>query len=123
MNKNLKGILAVAGTLGLIGAVYYFMIYRNTPIGQANKNFDDVADNLGGAKLINSAKDTIMVDFNNNKNQASFFNNNRFSITTKGIDGYLKKGTYLDGGKKLIIDEGGTIEGNSVWANLSKAIQ
>lgn len=118
MNKNTKGIIAVAATLGLIGAAYYFLIYRNSD----KKNFDDVSDNLGGAKLINSAKDTVMVDFNNGKNQASFFNNNRFSITTKGITGYLKKGTYLDGGKKLIIDEGNTIEGDSVWENLNKAI-
>jgi hypothetical protein len=123
MNKNLKGIIAVAGTLGLIGAVYYFMIYRNTPKGQANKNFNDLQDNLGkGLGIV--TKDTAMYDFNNNKNQATFFNNNRFSITTKGISGgYLKKGTYLNGGKKLIIDEGDTIEGNSVYANLLKAIQ
>ena len=120
MEKNTKGIIAVAATLGVIGAIYYFFIYKKSPEGQANKNFDDVQDNLG-KKALND--EVVIVNINDGKNQASFFNNNRFSITTKGISGYLKKGTYLDGGKKLIIDEGNTIEGGSVYGNLLTAIK
>ena len=64
----------------------------------------------------------IILFFNNNKKQADFYKNGRFVISTRGISGYDKKGTYTDGGTKLFIDGGKNIEGGSVWANLLKAI-
>jgi hypothetical protein len=118
MNKQTKGILIVASTLGLIGAVYYFFIYKK---GKPEiKNYDDLKSNLGNFL---DRGDMIQAIFNEKKHKAQFYPNNRFIIAEYKSTEPLKKGTYLNGGKKLIIDNGRTIESNSVWANLLETLK
>ena len=50
--------------------------------------------------------DTTVVAFNEGKNIAIFYSNNRFVISRKGGSGYLSKGNYLYGGRVLDITDG-----------------
>jgi hypothetical protein len=126
MNKNTKGIIAVGATLAIVG-VAYFIVKRITRFDEKstdkylNESTKAVRDNLGGGDV--SKDGSVKVDFFNGKYLATFYTNNRFSINEKGVDGFVKKGTYLDGGKKLNVEDGKTIEGGSVWDNLQKAIK
>ena len=119
MNKNVKGIAVISATLGLVAAAYYFLIYKK------NKpeiiNYDDLKKNLGSNLL--DKGNLIQVVFNENKHKSDFYPNNRFFISEYNSNTPLKKGTYLNGGKKLIIDNGRTIESNSVWDNLLETLK
>lgn len=130
MDKNTKGIIAVAATLAIVGVAYFIVkrikasretrLDENSSDKYLNESTKAVRDNLGKASIV--YKDgNVKVDFGG-KYSATFYTNNRFSINEKGVDGFVKKGTYLDGGKKLIVDGGNTIESGSVWANLQNAL-
>lgn len=79
-------------------------------------NFEQLRANLGKTAVLNADKTVLITDIKGEK-QVDFYKNNRFFITGKKGE-LVKKGTYLDGGKKLIVDGGKTIESNSVWQNL-----
>ena len=129
MDKNTKGIIAVAATLAIVGVAYFIVkrikasretrLDENSSDKYLNESTKAVRDNLGKASIV--YKDgNVKVDFGG-KYSATFYTNNRFSINEKGA-GLLKKGTYLDGGKKLIVDDGKTVEGGSVWTNLQNTL-
>ena len=63
-----------------------------------------VKQNLGTSGKV--VGDTTVVDFNQGKNTATFYSNNRFVIHRKGVSGYLSKGNYLYGGRVLDITDG-----------------
>jgi hypothetical protein len=90
-------------------------------ITQRQNNFNDVKKNLG--LNISSKGNVVSVKFNGGKNQADFYNNDRVIISTVGKSGYLKKGSYSNGGKTIVIDGGKTITSGSVWGNLLNTLK
>ena len=128
MNRPLKITLISLGILTVGGVIWYF-VSRNKGGGgggagngsgndEKKQRFLDVQKNLGVA----TTASVFSVNFNSGVNQADFYDNGRFVISKKGTQGYTKKGSYYNGGKKLVIDDGATIEGESVWTNLQKTI-
>jgi uncharacterized tellurite resistance protein B-like protein len=65
--------------------------------------------------------DVLVVSFNSSKNNAQFYKNNRIFIidTSNKI---LKKGIYLNGGKKIVLDNGVTFESTIIIENLIKTV-
>lgn len=117
MTPNQKGAIAVGITLGVVGIAYYFLVYKKN--SDNSKNFESLQDNLG----IKSKSDVLSVKFNEGKNTADFYNNNRVVIGKIGTQGYLVKGSYSDGGKSMRLDNGKEINSNSVWNNLLQTIK
>lgn len=121
MTSNQKGLLAVGVTLGLASLAYYFLVHKKDYTGtggdSGSPNLESVKTNLGGK----FAKDHATVSFNEKKNKATFYNNNRVVIVDdKGV---IKKGSYSDGGKVIIMDNGKKAESGSVWNNLMSVIK
>ena len=133
MENNTKGAIAVGITLLAIGTAYYFLVYKKNNgegdegsngnnNGSGNNglnNFDSLQKNLGAKAL----GDRVSVKFNENKNTADFYNNNRVSISRIGTSGYLVKGSYSDGGKTIKLDNGKEISSGSVWGNLLQTLK
>lgn len=118
MNNNVKGFIAVGVTLSVIGLAYYFLVYGKT-FKKIDSNFDSVKNKLG----IEPNKDNvIIVPFNNKKNIAQFYNNNRVIIfnSDKKI---IVKGSYSNGGQTINLDNGNNIYGESVWNNLLQTLK
>jgi uncharacterized tellurite resistance protein B-like protein len=63
----------------------------------------------------------IIVSFNNSLNKAQFYNNNRVFISDQN-NNILKKGSYLIGGRKIVLDSGTHLESNIVIENLIKTV-
>ena len=126
-----KKVLLIAGLLIILGGSAYLLFSKrkdgesstsggeNAPSESENPAIS-VKSNLGSQAVIDS-KGNVGVSFNDKKNYAWFYPNNRFSIFS-GTK-LLLKGSYSNGGKKLVIDGGKTIESGSVWNNLSNAIK
>jgi hypothetical protein len=66
-------------------------------------------------------KDIVVYTFNNSKNKAQFYNNNRVFIFDNN-NKILVKGSYQNGGRKIIIDNGKIIESNDINNNLIEAL-
>jgi len=65
--------------------------------------------------------DVLLVSFNNSINKAQFYNNNRVFIFDQN-NNILKKGSYLIGGRKIVLDSGTHLESNIVIENLIKTV-
>jgi hypothetical protein len=63
----------------------------------------------------------LLVSFNNSINKAQFYNNNRVFIFDQN-NNILKKGSYLIGGRKIVLDSGTHLESNIVIENLIKTV-
>jgi hypothetical protein len=123
MNKNTKGIIAVGITLGVVGLAYYFLVYKkDNSGGGSGDNFNSLQDNLGFPK---TKLDSVTVKFNDGKNVADFFKNNRVWIynLNKDVKSNGKAGTYSDGGKTIKLDSGKEIVSGSVFYNLLQTIK
>ena len=124
-----KGQVIFGIGMGLaVGATIYFGFVRKYANGMTwyegltAPKIDDlasVAKNLGVPK--NS--DPVTVKFNSGKNTADFYSNKRVVIGTVGKSGYLKKGTYLNGGMMIRLDDGKIVVSGSVWQNLLDALK
>jgi hypothetical protein len=122
MDKKTKnGIIATL----FIGAIGYFAYkaftkppFPTTGSGGGNTNidnFDKVASNLNVKK--NGTDYLGAYYFNSKKNMFVFYNNNRMYIADdKG--NVISMGTYSDGGKNIVLDNGKSANGDSVWTNL-----
>ena len=82
-------------------------------------NYQMLQENLG----VTSNTEKVVVKFNGGLNQATFWNNDRVFFSPFGSTQVLAKGTYFNGGKKIVLDGGKTIESDSVWLNLLNAIK
>lgn len=122
MNQNTKGVIAVGITLGVVGLAYYFLVYRKENGGSDDSddsNFKAIQDNLG----VKSSSGIVSVKFNEGKNTADFYKNNRVVIGKIGTSGYLVKGSYSDGGKGIKLDNGKEIFSGSVFGNLLQTLK
>lgn len=126
MNQNTKGAIAVGITLGVVGLAYYFLVYRkenggsDDSSGSDDSNFKAIQDNLG---VKSSSSGIVSVKFNEGKNTADFYKNNRVVIGKIGTSGYLVKGSYSDGGKGIKLDNGKEIFSGSVFGNLLQTLK
>lgn len=82
-------------------------------------NYEGVQQNIG---LVGDAEKLAVV-FNGGKNQATFWSNDRVFFSPFGLPDIIAKGSYSDGGKTIVLDNGKKIESSSVWANLLNAIK
>lgn len=69
---------------------------------------------------------TVVAMLENSSKKVIFYSNDRYTISRAGdTTGFIQKGTYRDGGRKLIatdgLNKGKTITGPSVWRNLRAA--
>jgi hypothetical protein len=128
MESKTKNGIIVTLFIAAIGYLAYKSFAKPTPSdiippksdgGTINEdNFDKVALNLGVSK---NGKDYLSYLFNGKKNTFVFYNNNRMLITDdKG--NLISMGTYSDGGKSIVLDNGKSVNGSSVWTNLLKLL-
>ncbi len=82
----------------------------------------DVANNLGNGSLYDAKNDSTTAYFDGSKYFATFYNNKRFFIFRASDNGWLKKGSYSNGGRTLVVDGGKTISSSSIWKNLNDAL-
>jgi hypothetical protein len=127
MDKKTKKGIIVTLFIAAIGYFAYKAFAKPTPSnippqpkptgGSTNTdNFDKVAFNLNVKK--NGADYLGAYYFNNKKNTFVFYNNNRMYIGDDKAN-VISMGTYSDGGKIIILDNGKSAKGDSVWTNLS----
>jgi hypothetical protein len=116
---NIKKIALIIGIILIVSILYYFFIYKK---GQNYKSdpFKKLKQNLGDANF-QVRDNSIRVYFNDNKNTADFFTNGRVWFFNDK-DEWLKKGSFVNDGKKIILDGGKVIESNSVLKNIKNAI-
>ena len=124
LSPNAKGGIAVVSVISIIALAYVlYSKYKKGDlilgIGKVNKNFIDLQLNSG---LKPNKDDIIIAKFNSDKNKVQFYTNNRFFIFDDK-DIIVSKGTYSDGGKTLIADNGKRVNSGSVWANISDILK
>lgn len=120
LSPNKKGLIVVGSVLviGLVGfLVARKYLYPNPK--KNNTNFLDLQDNLG---LKPNTEGVIISKFNDGANKVQFYGNDRVFIFDKNSN-ILLKGKYEDGGKKITLDSGKSVSGNSVWENLLNVLK
>lgn len=124
-----KGILFVSGAILLTGiGIWAYNKFKGgtTTSDSGSSNFDHDANfallrtNLG-ANVKPDSRGIIVIMFNNQKNKAQFYDNSRVIIFTKD-NAKVASGTFLNGGKTIIIDGKTPITSTSVYDNLNKTI-
>ncbi len=117
LSPNQKGAIAVGTVFLVIGLGYLgYRFYVNRPFKKVdNQNFLDLQNNLG---LKANSEDIVSTKFNEGENIVEFYNNNRFFVFDKDKKVIVAKGTYSNGGKKMVLDGGFTVESGSVFGNL-----
>lgn len=115
--KN-KGLL-VAGLAFLIAGSAYLLLNKKSVFDNSNaENFSMLKSNLGSNR---SGENPVIVNFSAGMYQCDFYNNGRFAISkNKKV---IIKGSYSEGGKTLLADNGTTAQGSSVWTNLEKIVK
>jgi hypothetical protein len=129
MNKNVKGIIAIAviGILGFIGYKFFAKKYLLKNVESvADDNFKLLQNQLGLKPNVNNP-DLLIAFFNNNKNKAQYYkSSNRVFIydnTTKPPK-LIKQGTYSQGGYNITLEGGKDIMNtSSAWATLNDTIK
>lgn len=126
MDKNVKGIIAVV-VVGILGFVGYKYFTKKGILGGAQSVADDNFALLQKQLPAKADKNGVVsVPFNNNKNKAQFYSNNRVIIfdTTKTPPVRVKSGTYSQGGYNITLDGGKDIMNtSSVWGALNDTIK
>lgn len=120
MNSNTKGAIVVGLALGAVGLAYYFLVYKKDDSAYEQfDNFNSLQNNIG---LKANKDDIVVAPFNDKKNIAQFYKNNRVIIfdSNKKI---VVKGSYSNGGYNMTLDNGKEINSNSVWENLMQTIK
>lgn len=120
--KNKTIGYAIIGLALVAGGIYVYKTFIKKDDGSvnddSNKNFDVLLKNLGtNAKSENGS---VAVNFNDGKNSARFYNNNRV-VFFKGQT-EIGKGSYSNGGYTMSIDGGKTVNNANVYTNLNLLI-
>jgi hypothetical protein len=120
LSSNQKGLIVVGVALALVTGTFFVVktyLYPNPK--KSNPNFLSLQENLG---LKPNSEGVIISKFNDGANKFQFYGNDRVFIFDKN-DNILIKGKYEDGGKKIILDSGKSVSGNSVWKNLLNVLK
>jgi hypothetical protein len=126
MEKNVKGIIAVAivGVLGFLG--YKYFTKKGILSGAQSIADDNIALLQKQTGLSANSNGIVVIPFNNNKNKAQFYSNNRVIIfdTTKNPPVRIKSGTYSQGGYSITLDGGKEIMNtSSVFGALAETLK
>ncbi|MFW9952378.1 MAG: hypothetical protein ACFFKA_19845 [Candidatus Thorarchaeota archaeon] len=89
-------------------------------VSEPTSNYSALKYNLGANKKV--FRDRTQVKFNNFRNIADFFTNNRVIIYNNNGK-VIKKGSYSKGGKTIKLDNGKVITSGSVWGNLLNTLK
>jgi hypothetical protein len=121
-NVTKNGLIAVGITFGIVVGGYYIIqhIKKGSPKGSAEENFKSLQTNLN---VQPNSDGIVVVDFNDKKNIAQFYNNNRIIIFDAKSKAVMVKGTYSEGGKIINLDNGGLLNNSSVYTNLLNSIK
>ena len=126
MDKNVKGIIAVSA-IGILGFVIYKYFTKKGILKTAESIVDDNFALLQSQLPAKPNKDgVVVVPFNNKKNIAQFYTNNRVIIfdNTKKPAVRIKSGTYSMGGYNIKLDGGKEITNtSSVWNALGETLK
>jgi hypothetical protein len=94
------------------------------PKNTGDQKLDTVIQRIGSAK-VEKDKDGnkhAIVYFNNNRSYIVFYNNERFAIFDNPSSGWVSKGSYDKGGRKLVVTDGSksgkTFETDNFWETL-----
>lgn len=126
MDKNAKGIIAIA-VLGIVGFFGYKYLSKKGIFKRAQSASDDnfaLLQKQSG--VLANADGVVVIPFNNKKNKAQFYSNNRVIIfdNTKNPPVVIKKGTYTMGGYNITLDGGKDIMNTStVYGALNETIK
>jgi len=114
MEKNVKGIIAVV-VVGILGFLGYKYFSKKGILSGAKSIVDDNFALLQKQTGIANKQGVVIVPFNDNKNKAQFYSNNRVIIfdTTKTPPVRIKSGTYSQGGYNIVLDNGKDIMNTS----------
>jgi len=114
MEKNVKGIIAVA-IVGILGFLGYKYFTKKGILSGAKSIVDDNFALLQKQTGIPSKQGVVVIPFNDNKNKAQFYSNNRVIIfdSTKTPHVRIKSGTYSQGGYNIKLDGGKDIMNTS----------
>jgi hypothetical protein len=86
-----------------------------------DEKLDLVINRIGNTQVQKDASGnrSAIVFYNDNKNYIVFYNNSRFSIFDNPSQGWISKGSYDDGGRKLVVTDGlksgKTFNGATFW--------
>tara|TARA_R110000868_G_scaffold377568_1_gene642898 strand:+ start:320 stop:745 length:426 start_codon:yes stop_codon:yes gene_type:complete len=119
MDKNVKGIIAVA-VVGGLGFVAYLILKKkfpqlfNSAISNTtpNDNWNLLQSQSGVMAKVDplypqNKEGLVIFNFNGGKNKAQFYYNNSVAIFDNAIkSGSIGIGTYSNGGKDIKIDSG-----------------
>ena len=91
----------------------------NPPATGGGSNYSKLKASLGSGAENFSGGVYRQIQGQNKNYQVNFFTNGRFTLTEYGVTGVIKKGTYLDGAKKMIVDAGDTFQSSAgVYGNM-----
>ncbi len=110
--KNNLYLYIIGGVF--LGAVFIYLARKKQQKNPMN-NYDSLLANEPKARVVG---DFAKLDLGDGTS-ASFYQNNRFYIFNAKKE-WLKKGTYTNGGRKVVTDDGKTAEGNDVVSNMLK---
>jgi len=126
MDKNVKGIIAIS-ILGIVGFFGYKYLSKKGILKSAESVVDDNFALLQTQLGVKAGKEGVVtVPFNNKKNKAQFYSNNRVIIfdATKNPPVRVKSGTYSQGGYNIKLDGGKDIMNtSSVWGALAETLK
>ena len=115
MEKNVKGIIAIAvvGVLGFLG--YKYLSKKGILTSAKSITDDNFALLQKQTGKIANPNGVVIIPFNNEKNKAQFYSNNRIIIfdNTKNPPVIIKKGTYSQGGYNITLEGGKDIMNTS----------
>lgn len=115
LTKTHKILLGIGSSLLVIGGGYlaYNKFFKKV---KTNSNFENVQSNLN----MKAGSDNIVIApfmSNGKKFYSQFYTNNRIIIFGEDKK-IVSKGTYFDGGRTVVLDNGKQSSDESVWKNL-----
>lgn len=114
-----SAIIAKGKTVPLSEADYNSIV--NPAASGGGSNFQQIKTALAGGSTNFNGGISYLVAGQNKNYRFDFYTNGRFFVNTINTNDALRKGTYSNGGKKMVIDGGATYE-NSVVANMTNII-
>ena len=110
-----KILIGIGSSLLAIGGGYlvYNKFFKKA---KTNSNFEKAQENLN----MKAGEDNIIIApfmSNNKKFYSQFYTNNRIIIFGEDKK-IVSKGTYFDGGRTIVLDNGKQSSDESVWKNL-----
>lgn len=99
----------------------YNSIVNPTATG-GGSNFQLLKQALAGGSTNFSGGISYLISGQNKNYRFDFYTNGRFFVNTAGTNDAIKRGTYSNGGKKMVIDGGNTYENTLAVNNISAIV-